>query len=185
MPRTPSKTRQVSPEVSPGITRDSYAAFIGQIDLTHIWLRAARVVNHHGPQTPKQGIFNFSSHADWEPRPGGFRAFDHSSVRIESADTVHAEIDVTFALDFDSEEPMTPEIFALFGEVNLPVNTWPYLREFIATTMGRMGWTPFTIPALKRGTQQASRPRAKKSRGASTTRRKAQVAEQPLENETS
>ena len=66
-------------------------------------------------------------------------------------------------------EPMTEGIFAVFQDVNLPVNTWPYLREFLAATTGRMNWITFTLPALKRGAGpggDADRPRATRGRAA-------------------
>ena len=100
----------------------------------------------------------------WEARPGGFRGFDRAHVLLEAAGVAYAELEVTFGLDFASEEPLTEDLFAVFGEVNLPVNTWPYLREFISTTMGRMGWRPFTLPALKRGTPPPVPPAAKRRR---------------------
>ncbi|MHB8576340.1 MAG: hypothetical protein ACYDCQ_13525 [Dehalococcoidia bacterium] len=70
---------------------------------------------------------------------------------MESVERPLAEINAVFALDFTSPLPMTNTIFPIFSENNLPVNTWPYLREFVSTTLGRMNWTPFTLPALKRG----------------------------------
>jgi len=153
-----------SSEIRPGISREAYAAFIGQIELRDIWLHAAKVINPHGPRSPKGAKFRFASEVGWEAQPQGFRAFDHAHVYIENGETIFAEIDVTFALDFASPMPLTDEVFKIFGELNLPVNTWPYLREFVSTTTGRMGWRPLTLPALKRGTQTASRSTAKRQK---------------------
>lgn len=148
---------------TPRIPREEYAAFINQIELTRIWLQEAQVINHHGPQTPRKATFSFSSDVGWEVHPLGFRAFDRAKVVLKSSDAVYAEFEVTFGLEFASAEPMTDQIFDIFGEINLPVNTWPYLREFISTTLGRMGWAPFTLPALKRGTGAAKRRATRRS----------------------
>ena len=51
---------------------------------------------------------------------------------------------------------MSEELFTVFQEVNLPVNTWPYLRSFLADGLGRMGWPPMTLPAFKTGIQSPS-----------------------------
>lgn len=153
-----------SSEIRPGIPREVYAAFIGQIALVDIWLQEAKVINRYGPHSPKRAKFRFSSEVGWELQPDGFRAFDRAHVFIEGGETVYAELEVTFGLDFASEMLLTDELFAVFGEVNLPVNTWPYLREFVSTTMGRMGWRPFTLPALKRGTRSSSHPAAKRQK---------------------
>ncbi|MBL0171693.1 MAG: hypothetical protein IPP90_13395 [Gemmatimonadaceae bacterium] len=44
---------------------------------------------------------------------------------------------------------MTDAIFAEFERVNLPLNTWPYFREFLQSTLVRAGWPPFVLPAFK------------------------------------
>jgi hypothetical protein len=157
-------TPAASSEIRPGVSRDAYATFIGQIALSDIWLQEAKVINRYGPHSPKRAKFRFSSEVGWESSPGGFRAFDRAHVFIEDGETLYAEFEVTFGLDFASEIPVTEELFTVFGEVNLPVNTWPYLREFVSTTMGRMGWRPFTLPALKRGTPSSPRPATKRQR---------------------
>lgn len=153
--RTPSARRG---RTSPAVTPETYAEFVRQVDLRTIWLQAARVENYHGPETPKQGAFHIDASATWERRSGGFRVLHRSTIRLtgadgDDADEPLADVEVTFGLDFDSTQPMTDALFKIFEEVNLPVNTWPYLREYLATTMGRMSWAPFTLPAVKRGTE--------------------------------
>ena len=157
------------------VSVEGYAAFIRQIELLHIWLHSAHVANMHGPDTPEHVSIQVDSDARCEARSSGFRAFQCYKLRFQTTDTLLAEVEATFGLDFASNESMTDGLFALFGEVNLPVNTWPYLREFVATVLGRMGWTVVTLPALKVGTSVPSRrdaerrpPRAR-SRSARTT----------------
>ncbi|HEY7031323.1 MAG TPA: hypothetical protein VH482_08360 [Thermomicrobiales bacterium] len=149
------------PEPSPfergDLTAEEYAGFIGQIELREIWLRSAQVANHHGPAAPERVAIGVDSTASCEALPGGFRAVHTYRLRADSGETPGLEIEVSFALDFDSKQPMTDPIFEVFAEYNLPVNSWPYLREYVATTVGRMGWLPFTLPALKRGTRPLSR----------------------------
>lgn len=141
----------------------AYAAFIGQIELRSIWLADARVVNAAGPETPASGTLSVEEKARWEPVATGFRAFHGYHVRLGEGDETAARIEAEFGVEFLSAEPMTDALFAVFSRVNLPVNTWPYLREFVATTMGRFGWAPFTLPALKRGTPR--KPRAEVQAG--------------------
>lgn len=158
------------------ISPRDYAAFIGQIQLKDVWLQKARVVNFHGPRAPEESTLGFRSEAEWHSRDGGFTILHHYSVKLESAEDTLAEIDATFGLDFDSRQPITPEIFEIFEDVNLGVNTWPFLREFVSTTMGRMGWTPFTLPALKRGVQESARPAQRRHPSTGRTRRKPPAA---------
>ncbi len=142
----------------PGVSREEYAAFISQIELIDIWLMKATITNHRGPQTPDRATFHFHSNAEWESTERGFRVSHHYTVGIETSDAVLANLEVSFGLDFTSKIVLTEPFFVIFQDVNLSVNTWPYLREFVSTTMGRMGWSSFTIPALKQGIKRAKRP---------------------------
>ncbi len=130
---------------------DEYAAFVGQIELQNIWLKAASVMNHVGPASPDQLDIRIESSAEWEEQPRGFRAIHAYQFRA-TTDGAVLDIDATFVMDFDSAQPMTNDIFVLFAEINLPVNSWPFLREYVSASVGRMGWMPITLPALKRGT---------------------------------
>lgn len=135
---------------------EEYAAFIGQIELEQIWLRSARIDNRAGATIPDRATIGIEGTADWAATASGFRATQHYQVRVRAADLTLAEIDLAFSLNFASAAPMTEVIFAAFAEINLPVNAWPYLREFLATTMGRMGWTAVTLPTYKVGTPSPS-----------------------------
>jgi len=134
----------------------AYAAFVGQIELLDVWLRSARVANEHGPVTPDHVSIHVESNADWMTTDAGFRAFQAYRLWFQGFDVLFAEVEVAFGLEFSSQEPMTDEIFGTFSEFNLPLNTWPYLREFVATTTGRMGWTAATLPTFKVGTRSST-----------------------------
>lgn len=153
----------------------AYATFIGQIELRSVWLAGARVTNTAGPATPESGALSIEEKTRWEAVATGFRAFHGYRVQLGAGDEADAEIEAEFGVEFLSPEPMTDALFAVFSRANLPVNTWPYLREFVSATMGRFGWTPFTLPALKRGIPRkpkaetpADEPKPKRTRRAST-----------------
>ena len=143
-----------TPEESHAVSPAAYAAFLRQIELAAIWLQEARISNRRGPEPPERATVRLDSHATWTPYSEGFRILHHYDIRIEDSDSLLAEIEVTFGLQFTSEAELTDELFSVFREVNLPVNTWPYLREFLATTAGRMNWVPFVLPTLKLGTEE-------------------------------
>lgn len=148
------------------ISPADYAAFIGQIELIDLWLQSSNVENRYGPERPDQAGLGISTESRFEPFEDGFRGFDayhRYQVRVERDGDILAEVEATFGVRFRSDQPMTPDIFDVFAEVNLPVNTWPYFREFLSTTMGRMGWTPFTLPAFKRGTPSVAAESGKRA----------------------
>lgn len=165
-----------APEVArPEISVAEYASFIGQIELEAIWLKEARLTNHHGPRPPLGARLTVTDDATWESLPKGFRAYHRYTVGILSDQAPLAEMEVAFGLDFSSSEPMSDRIFAVFREANLPVNTWPYLREFVGTMAARMGWLAITLPTLKRGVdggdESPTGPRARSPRPARQLRR--------------
>jgi len=56
---------------------------------------------------------------------------------------------VTFCLIFATQEPIEKEFFDIFREINLPLNSWPYFREFIQSMTQRMNVPPLTLPLIK------------------------------------
>jgi len=133
-------------------TPAEYGEFIRQIELIDIWLVEARVVNNRGTRAPRRASLAIArTEATWSGTDDGFDIRFPYAVRFTEGDEVHAEIEITFGLHFTSAEPMTDEVFVIFKDVNLPVNVWPFLREFVSTTLGRMGWQPYTLPAYKIG----------------------------------
>jgi hypothetical protein len=156
-----------------------YAAFIGQIELRSIWLARAQVTNTAGPDTPESGALGIEERTRWEVVATGFRAFHDYRVRLGEGDETPAEIRAEFGVEFLSPEPMTEPLFAVFSRANLPVNTWPYLREFVSATMGRFGWEPFTLPALKRGTPRKPKPEAPTAEAEAKPKRTRRTAKKP------
>lgn len=133
----------------------AYSAFIRQIELRQIWLHQARVENVHGAATPESTNIDIASRARWTAASDGFRIFHSYVLKFEDENKrLHAEIELEFGVEYSSNEPLTDEFFGVFREVNLPVNTWPFLREYVSSTLGRMGWTPVTLPAFKIGPGQ-------------------------------
>ena len=58
-------------------------------------------------------------------------------------------IDLSFELVFTSKETFTQEFFDVYTEDSLPLNTWPYFREFVSSIIQRMNFPPLTLPLFK------------------------------------
>jgi hypothetical protein len=128
---------------------EGYRRFIGQLSLRNVWLVAARIDNRAGPATPPHARIVIDDESSWSAIEGGFRVSIRYRLRFRAGSRVLATFETTFAADYASSQPMSDTFFAPFKEANLPLNTWPYLRAFVANSLGRMGWTPFTLPAFK------------------------------------
>lgn len=135
----------------PSFDAEAYATFIGQIELEAIWLVSSRITNYVGTRQPIQAELIIESRPQWNPRPTGFDVELTYTVAVRGEQAAALEIEAAYGLSYASRQPMTDEMFAMFAEANLPLNAWPYLREYVASVFGRVGWLPFTLPALKRG----------------------------------
>ena len=60
------------------------------------------------------------------------------------------KISVAFCLVYTSSSPLEDDFFDVFKEMSLPVNSWPYFREFIQSMTQRMNIPPLTLPLVKR-----------------------------------
>lgn len=67
----------------------------------------------------------------------------HSKKKILS-------IECIFCLNFTSKKEFSSEFFEIFKDVNLPINSYPFFREFVFNATSRMNIPPLTIPLIKR-----------------------------------
>ena len=59
------------------------------------------------------------------------------------------KIKVSYYLRYSSEVEVEEKFFDIFQKRNIPVQIWPYLREFIGNCMYRMGLPPLVLPVMK------------------------------------
>lgn len=59
-------------------------------------------------------------------------------------------ISAVFALHLESQKEFTEDFFEIYKGLSLPLNTWPFLREFANSMTARMNIPPLTLPLLKR-----------------------------------
>lgn len=48
-----------------------------------------------------------------------------------------------------SASQFSEEFIDIYSQVNLPMNTWPYFREFVQSMIQKAGLPPLTLPFLK------------------------------------
>lgn len=63
---------------------------------------------------------------------------------------------VVFRVYYTTPQPMTEEIFEIFGNRSLKVQTWPYLREIFQNLSWRSNWPAAPLPILKVGSPEQS-----------------------------
>lgn len=138
-------------------TLASFTALIAQLELTHVWLQAAQIENLLDGTLPEQAHgFDIDIASGWSPWEEGFDARIDYTVTLNGGDDLGppdeiAEINVTFGLRYLSSVEMTDPLFELFSADTLLLNSWPYAREFVASTVGRFGWMPLVLPVYRPG----------------------------------
>jgi hypothetical protein len=133
-----------------GVSNEDYAAFVGQVEMDTLWLMRGRVENRVGA-VPEDARIRLEEHHMWVPIEGGFRAESRYCLRLVSKSRkLLGLVEAVFGVNYASATPMDDAIFATFGRHNLPFNTWPFYREYVATSFARMNWPAVILPLRKR-----------------------------------
>ncbi|MHC1727272.1 MAG: hypothetical protein AB9866_14910 [Syntrophobacteraceae bacterium] len=59
------------------------------------------------------------------------------------------KVTCSFGLKYSSEAGISDDFMEIFKARNIPLNTWPYFREFVQSITQRMNIPPLTLPLLK------------------------------------
>lgn len=71
-------------------------------------------------------------------------------MRKDDETNLPFKISAKFRLVFISEVEISKEFYDIFKKINLPINSWPYFREFVQSMTQRMNIPPLTLPFVKR-----------------------------------
>lgn len=128
-----------------------YNSFIQQLDISNIRIVSAKfeVLDINTSDTKK--IINCRLKSWHGNKEGEFDAYQRYNVTVKDDITskLLAKLSVTFCVTYSSEMPMNDNIFGIFEELNLRLNTWPYFREFAHDCFARMGWLGIIAPTYK------------------------------------
>jgi hypothetical protein len=129
--------------------------FIKQIDIIDIRILSSKFDNLGCEELPSNNRINYTTKEWYENKEdqSEFHTFQQYNVSIRDGDKVSkkkvAGLSVTFRVVYYSKIPMIDEFFNIFKNSNLPLNTWPYFREFTHSIFSRMGWANIIAPAYK------------------------------------
>ncbi len=80
------------------------------------------------------------------------RVFQEYTLKIahkENKDDEFVSIEVKFLMDFQTGGPIDDEIFELFSQSTVLIDSWPYFREIVQNSLVRMGLAPVIIPPIQ------------------------------------
>jgi hypothetical protein len=78
-------------------------------------------------------------------------SFRYKMVDESDPKVIIASIEFELLLTFSSDIPINKDIFDIFKILTVPLHSWPYAREFIHSTIVRLGLPPAILPLLKVG----------------------------------
>jgi preprotein translocase subunit SecB len=146
---------------------ETYNEFIKGLELKNIYLKRGFVdFKTENSDVVRNPVFDFRTECSYAAvGEETFRVEDELSLAIRQKDQRKTDImlQCTFVLLYTSKAPMSDEIFKTFSALNVPLNTWPYFREFVQSCTSRLGLPPLVLPLLK-GPRRAS-PKREEGRG--------------------
>lgn len=127
---------------------EEYNNFIKQIEIDDLHIASAKVDVLDSSYFPSSADAKWRMNASYENAEGQFNVSHRYNVTISDKETkeAKAKISVTFYVVYSSKIPISADFFEIFKARNLPLNTWPYFREFIHNITMRIGWPPFIAP---------------------------------------
>ena len=146
----------------PKIKPELYRKILEGIELQNIYLKSfdGEINLDIFPKSP---IVNISSKAD-------FTTKNENHVQIcqkwnivakdKSSESKFLSMSVTYCLVLYSRNEFTKDFFDIYEKTSLPINVWPFVREFVNSMTARMNIPPLTLPLLK--FTQKSRPKSAK-----------------------
>ncbi|MCD6133581.1 MAG: hypothetical protein J7J16_04630 [Deltaproteobacteria bacterium] len=80
------------------------------------------------------------------------RVFQEFSLKVASKDNpddTFCYVNPTFVLDFKTGTPIDDEIFDIFSQSTVLIDSWPYFREIVQNAFLRMGLSPVIVPPIQ------------------------------------
>ena len=143
-------------------TPEQYAEFVRGLQLQSVKLTRGEMRADRDSVELQALKLDISDEASYQPADQGFEVRHSYTLDFnerEGGKACCGAISATFALRFTSERPLDDDTFEIFWHVNLAVNTWPYWREFVQSSLARMGWPTLTVPLLKQNAAIPPKPR--------------------------
>lgn len=75
--------------------------------------------------------------------------FDANDPENTAGSSVHMDATYELAYTVKKLDQFTDEEINAFGEVNGCYNAWPFWREYVYSTLARMGLSPLTLPVFR------------------------------------
>jgi preprotein translocase subunit SecB len=135
------------------ISPEDYNKILTGVDLKSISLQESTASINRNNTIPPELKIEISDESSFEFSKDNNVNVLHSyklSTQKEGKKTQYIQIHASFLVQLTSEHEFTSEFFEIYKQVSLPLNTWPYFREYVNSITARMNILPITLPFVKR-----------------------------------
>lgn len=134
-------------------TPEAYNKFIAGLDLLNIRILRSDVDLRNVPHRTQASEISFNTQAttSYMATQAGFVAqLDCSLVLFQAmSGQRYGHINCLAVAEYSASIPMNDQLFSVFKSRNLPLNVWPFVREFVFSTVSRAGLPPLILPVLR------------------------------------
>ena len=137
------------------IAPEEYREFIQGLSVKNIYAKSLRsVCLQEGLQPgPNKGL-EMKEDVQYKVLEGdAFKVYQTYKLsimeKVEKESIPRLEIECEYVVLYEAQVPMTDELFAVFSDINVPLNTWPYFREYVHSSFQRLNVPAFILPPFK------------------------------------
>ncbi|MFC2020599.1 hypothetical protein ACFLU1_02220 [Chloroflexota bacterium] len=132
---------------------EGYNDFISQVDMVTINVLSADMKQSGCDELPEKYRIGIKMKARFENNEEESKFDIIQTYALTMRDIKQkknvAKLSVTFCVVYSSDIPMTEKYMDVFVNTNLPLNTWPYFREFSHNNLARMGFIDVVAPVVR------------------------------------
>lgn len=137
----------------PRVKPEKYNRFLKGLELRSIYLKRGmadfKTESFDVVQKPAMKIRGSSTYRMMKQKKLRIEDNYILTIRRKGQHQTDIKMECCFVLLFDTQEKMTDDVFEIFSTINLPLNTYPYFREFVHSFTSRLGLPSLVLPLRK------------------------------------
>jgi len=136
------------------VTPEEYGAFVAGLQLDSVYMTSSSSVRNREPDVSNGAKLKYGFNSKvlkFIKSDLGFISTVKYDVDMydDSSDEPFCTIKTTWALEYTSDIQINDKIYSIFKDRNVPLNAWPYFREFVHSSTLRMHLPALVLPVYK------------------------------------
>jgi hypothetical protein len=134
----------------PKVTPEEYRDFLKDVKLIGIYLKNVKANITREPILADNCLpVSVKDTASYAVNDEGFSVEHSFTLSSEKDRKKILKIECTFVLTFKAKKKINDDLFGVYENISLPLNTWPFVRELAFSISSRMNIPPLTLPLFK------------------------------------